>query len=158
MRAIARTEALAAAQRVKELALDVAGDVADGYRKSSRYFKLRAAVVGTWALLSIATLWAACPSSGASNALGAEVHVSADDPMGTQVLVFNGSSEPWTDVVLVLDDAWRYQKNTVRGGERMVVATRRFTRDGAAAPGDLKPRTLTIECDQGKLTTLLAAR
>ncbi len=151
-----RPDPLAAAQRVKEAARDLAQDVADGYRRSTRYFRLRAAVVGSWALLSILTLWLACPSGG--NTLGAEVTVSFEDPLQTHVLVANTSSNIWTDVVLTLDGTWRYEKKTVRDGERIVVAAAKFTRDGAAAPGDLKPKTLTIQCEQGKVTTRLAAR
>ena len=85
MKDAATPELAAAATRVKEgvrelargavgAAGDLASDLAEGYRKSTRYFKLRAAIVGTWALLSAVTLWAACPASqGPSNALGARV-------------------------------------------------------------------------------------
>jgi hypothetical protein len=158
MKDSARPDPIAAAQRVKDRALDLAADLADGYRKSTRFFKLRAAVVGSWALLSVATLFAACPSTGAKNALGAEVQVCADGVMGTQVLVWNGSSVLWTDVVLTLDDAWRYETSTVRDGQKLVVAASKFKMAGAAAPGDLKPQTLTIECEQGKVTTPVSAR
>src|SRR5512132_890577 len=85
MKDAASPEVAAAANRVKEgvrelargavgAAGDLASDLAEGYRKSTRYFKLRAAMVGTWALLSLVTLWAACPPSDAPrNALGARV-------------------------------------------------------------------------------------
>jgi hypothetical protein len=46
----------------------------------------------------------------------------------------------------------------MRDGEKIVVATGKFARDGAAAPGDLKPKTLTIDCEQGKVTTRVGAR
>lgn len=156
MKDTARPDPLAAAQRVKDLARDLAQDVADGYRRSTRYVRLRAAVVGSWVLLSALTLWLTCPSGG--NALGAEVHLSFEDPLQTQVLVSNTSTDIWTDVVLTLDGTWRYEKKTMRDGEKIVVATGKFTRDGAAAPGDLKPKNLTIDCEQGKVTTRLGAR
>ena len=54
-----RPEPLAAAARVKDLARGVAQDLAGGYRRSSRALRLRVAVVGGWALLSAATIWAA---------------------------------------------------------------------------------------------------
>lgn len=157
MKETARPDPLAAAQRVKDLARDLAGDLADGYRKSSRYVKLRAAVIGGWALLSAVTLWAACPSSGPTNALGAQVQM-AEEIIGTQISVWNGSDRLWTDVVLTLDGDWRYATRTVRGGERVVVATTKFTKDGVPAPRDLRPRTLTVECEQGRVTAPLAAR
>jgi hypothetical protein len=160
MKESARPDPLAAAQRVKDLARDarhLAVDLAEGYRRSSRYFKMRAAVIGSWALLSLLTLWAACPSSGPRNSLGAEAQIS-EEVLGTQVLVWNSSGELWTDVTLVLDDTWRWQTATVRDGQRLVIATSKFTRDGAPAPSDLKPKTLTIQCRQGKVTEALSAR
>jgi hypothetical protein len=69
MKDAARPDPVAAAHRVKDGVRDIArgalgaagelaSDVADGYRKSSRHFKLRAAVIASWALLSAATFWA----------------------------------------------------------------------------------------------------
>ncbi len=148
---------LVAARRVKDLAVDLASDLADGYRKSTRYFKLRVAVVGAWAVLSIATLWIACPSGGQSNSLGAEVQVS-ETLLGTQVALENTSGSMWTDVRVTLDGGWQWDIPTFREGHREVVATSRFKKDGAFAPGDLKPRSVTIECAQGKVTAPISGR
>ncbi len=145
------------ALRVKDMAFDLATDVADGYRKSTKSFKLRLAVVGAWVVLSLGTMWLACPRSGPSNALGAEVQVS-EELLGTQLLVWNSSGGMWTDVVLTLDGGWQLRMPTIREGQRLVIATSRFSKDGTAAPGDLKPRSLTIECAQGKLTTQFQGR
>lgn len=167
----ARPDPAAAAQRVKEgvrdlargalgAAGDLAADLAEGYRRSTRYFKLRAAVVGTWALLSIATLWAACPSSGPSNFLGAKGRLlSRHDPgvlTETQVSVENESAVVWKDVVLTIDGGWRYEKKTVRPQDRLVVSITQFHRGSERAPADLEPRSVTIECDGGRVTTPLA--
>jgi hypothetical protein len=152
-----RPDARAAAARVKDLARDLAEELAGGYRRSTRYLRLKVAVVGSWALLSAATLWAACPSSGPLDALGAEVRVQ-EEVIGTQILVSNASRRMWTDVAITLDGGWRYRTSTVRAGQRLVLATSKFEKDGAPAPGDLAPRTLTVECDQGAATTQLSAR
>lgn len=148
---------LAAALRVKDMALDLATDLAGGYRKSTRYFKLRLAVIGGWAVLSLLTMWLACPSSGPSNSLGAEVQIQ-ETLLGTQVAVANASDRMWTDVTLTLDGAWDWHTATFREGQRLVVAASSFTRDGASAPGDLRPKSLTIRCSEGKITTPLTAR
>jgi hypothetical protein len=173
MKDAARPDPVAAAHRVKDGVRDIArgalgaagelaSDVADGYRKSSRHFKLRAAVIASWALLSAATFWAACPSSGPTNALGAKVQLlSANERgalMGTQVFVENDSRMLWTDVVLTLDGGWRHERKTVRPQDRLVVAVTQFRKDGEDAPADLEPRHLTIECDEGRVTAPLAAR
>ena len=162
-----RPDPLAAAHRVKDLALgaaqtaqtaamDAARDLAQRYEKSSRYFKLRAAVVASWALLSALALWLACPSSGPRNGLGAEAQL-ADSILGTQVLVRNESDRTWTEVVLVLDGTWRYErKRTVRGGDKVVVSVGEFRRGDEAAPKDLRPRQLGVQCEQGDATLSLS--
>lgn len=171
MKDAARPDTVAAAHRVKEgvrdLALgalgaagDLAADVAQGYRKSTRWFKLRAVVVATWALLSLVTFWAACPSSGPGNSLGAKVQLlSAKDAlMGTQVFVENDSGRLWQDVVLTIDGGFSYEKKTVRPQDKLVVSITQFRRGAESAPADLEPRTLTVECDRGRVTESLGAR
>jgi len=157
MKESARPAPVAAALRVRDLAVDFATELTEGYRKSTRYFRLRLAVVGSWVLLSLLTLWLACPASGPANSLGAEVQVS-ETLLGTQISIENTSGRMWTDVTLTLDGGWHWATPTVREGHREVVATSRFARDGAFAPSNLKPRTLTIECAQGRVTTPLSGR
>lgn len=159
----ARPDPAAAAHRVKEgvrdlarsaigAAGDIAGDVAAGYRKSTRFVRLRVAVIGTWALLALVTFWAACPSSGPANALGAKAELLAGSIMGSQVSVENESDQLWRDVVVTLEGGWRFEKRTVRPAERFVVPTNRFTKDGATAPPGLSSPTITIECVEGRVT------
>jgi hypothetical protein len=163
MKDAARPDPAVAAQRVKEgvkdlarsavgAAGDLAADVASGYRKSSRYFRLRAAVIGTWAVLALATFWGACPSSGPTNALGAKAKLLAGSIMGSQVFVENESGQVWREVVVTLEGGWRFEKRTVRPAESFVVPTNRFAKDGTTAPPGLASRTITIECAEGKIT------
>jgi hypothetical protein len=170
MKDAARPDPIAAAQRVKEgvrdLALgalgaagDLASDVAEGYRKSTRYFKLRAAVVASWALLSIVTLWAACPSSGPANPLGAKFQLLLrSEPgvlLGTQILVENDSRKVWRDVVVTLEGGWSYERKTVRPQDKLVVSIGQFRKDGQSAPAELAPREITVECSEGRVTAPL---
>jgi hypothetical protein len=148
-----------AAYRLGTAARDLVGDVAEGYRKSTRYFKLRAAIVATWLALSLASMWIACPGSGPGNGLGAQVNaIVVTEGLGMQVLVENRSSRAWTNVALVLEGGWRLERPWVQAGEKVVVPVANFRKDGANAPRDLKPRTLAIECDQGSVTAPLASR
>ncbi|MGB8932308.1 MAG: hypothetical protein WCC48_13780 [Anaeromyxobacteraceae bacterium] len=140
---------VAAAQRVKGIARDLAADVSDTYRKSSRFLRLRVAIVGSWVLLALVSLYTACPSSGPSNALAADVTLLPETLLGQQLSVSNGSSDMWTEVTLTLDGAWVHKVRTIRAGQNVVVAISSFARDGANAPADLKPRAIEIECDQG---------
>ena len=173
MKEASRPDPAAAASRVKEgvkdlargalgAAGDLASDLGGAYRKSTRYFRMRAAIVGAWVLLSVLTLWAACPSSGPANALGAKVQLlSRNEPgvlTGTQVLVENDSRRMWKDVVLTLDEGWRYERKTIRPQDKLVVSITQFKKDGASAPAELEPKALTIECDEGRITAPLVAR
>ncbi len=137
------------AQRIREQA----ARWADDFRRSDRFFRMRVSIVGTWVLLSALTLWAACPSSGPSNSLGAEAQVLRESLVGgQQLLIRNESGDIWKDVVLTLDDGWRYQHHTMRPHDQLVLSMSHFRKGEQAAPRDFKPRTLTIQCDQGKHT------
>jgi hypothetical protein len=153
-----RPDPMATAARVTGAAKDLATDLADGLRKSDRYARLRGAVVGTWVLLALVTLWVACPSTGPGNSLGAVVQLLPESIMGTQVLVHNDSDSVWTDVVFTIDAAWRLERKTVRGGDKVVLPVAQFTRGEETAPRDLKPKVLVIECDQGRVTAPLAGK
>jgi hypothetical protein len=126
-----------------------AAELARGYERADRFLKLRLGIVGAWAVLSLATLWLACPSSGPTNSLGADVQVSRDSIMGVQLLVRNESDRIWEDVVLTLDDGWRYTHATMRPHDLVVLSMSHFKKGEEAPPRDYKPRALVIECGQG---------
>jgi hypothetical protein len=155
-----RPDAAPAAQRVKDLARDVATDLAEGYRRSSRYLRIKVGVVAGWALLSLVTLFASCPPSGPTNALGAVVQLlpRQESLVGTQILVSNESGGNWTDVAFTIDGEWRFEKKTLRAGDKLVLSMDRFRKDGEAPPADLKPRTLRIDAQQGHATEPLVHR
>jgi len=120
------------------------------FRRSDRFFRMRAGVVGSWILLSLVTLWVACPSSGPSNPLGADVQVLRESLVGgQQLLVRNESDRIWTDVVLTLDESWTYRHPTMRPHDQLVLSMTHFRKDSQAAARDLRPRTLSVECREG---------
>lgn len=148
-----RRAAPRAAATFPERARALLGSWVESFRRSDRFFKMRAGIVGSWVLISVVTLWAACPSSGPSNPLGADVQVLRDSLVGgQQLLVRNESTETWTEVVLTLDEGWRREHKTVRPHDLLVLPMNEFKRDGQAAPRDFKPRRLTVECEQGRAT------
>lgn len=153
----ARPDPLAAAARVTEAAKDLATDLTEGFRKSDRPFKLRTAVVGTWVVLALLSVWIACPPSGPSNSLGAVAQLETGGIMGNQVLVQNDGRDHWTDVVLTLDDGWRLERRTVRAGDKVVLSVANFLKEGKQAPADLKPRQLAIACAEGKAVVPLGS-
>jgi hypothetical protein len=124
-------------------------DLAGSVRRSDRFFKMRAGIVGAWAVLSIATLWGSCASFGPTNALGADVQVNRSSIMGVQLLVRNESDRIWEDVVLTLDERWKYTHRTMRPHDLVVLSMSSFRKGEDAPPRDYKPRALVISCDQG---------
>jgi hypothetical protein len=142
-----------------ELAADLASDVVEGFKKSSRTYRRKAAVVGTWVLLSIITLWAACPSSGPTNSLGAVARLQATS-VGQVISIRNDTeSTIWTEVALVLDDTWRYEKRrTIRAGDTVTPRVEDFRKDGLPPPASYKPEKLSIQCDQGRISLPLAEK
>jgi hypothetical protein len=125
--------------------------VADGFRKAGRWQRMRLGIVGGWVLASLLALWIACPSSGPANSLGADVQVLKDSLLGgQQILVRNDSDAVWTDVTLTLDGSWKNVQRTVRPREQVVLSPGQFERSGEAAPRDLRPRTLSIACREGR--------
>jgi hypothetical protein len=149
---------VAAAQRVKGIARDLAADVSETYRKSNRYLRLRATIVGSWVLLALVALYTACPSSGPTNDLAAEVTLLPETLVGQQISISNGSRDMWKDVTLTLDGKWQHRIPTVRAGQNVVVGVAKFARDGASAPPDLKPRRIEIDCDRGSVDLSLQRR
>jgi hypothetical protein len=146
----------AVSQRAADLAegtARAAKRLTEAVRRWDRFFRMRLAIVGAWAVLAVGTLWGACPSSGPTNGLGADVQVLRESFVGgQQILVRNESADLWTDVVLVLDDGWRYSHRTVRPHDQLVLAMTQFKRGEEAAPHDFRPRSLSIRCKQGSHT------
>lgn len=141
----------AAAKPLPARLTELAARWAEDFRRSDRFFKMRVGVVGAWVVLSLVTLYAACPSSGPTNALGADVQVLRESLVGgQQLLVRNESGEIWTDVVLTLDDGWRYEHHTIRPHDELVLSMSHFRKGEQVAPREFRPRGLTIECGQGR--------
>lgn len=159
MKESARPSPIDAALRVKDMAVDLAGDLAQGYRKSTRYARMRGAVVASWLLVSALLLWIACPPSSESrNSLGAKAVVSEGFLGDKGVLVWNDSDDIWTEVTVTLDAKWEWKTSLVRPGEKQSLRPDQFTYYGAAAPHDLAPRKVTIECRQGSATIPLVGK
>ncbi len=141
-----RVEAFAA---LAERARARAAKLADDFRRADRFLKMRLGIVGAWTVLSVATLWGACGAFGPTNALGADVQVNRDSIMGVQLLVRNESTRIWEDVVLTLDDGWKYTHKTMRPHDLVVLSMSSFKKGDEAPPRDYKPHALVIACEQG---------
>jgi hypothetical protein len=133
----------AAAQRVKGLARDLASEVTEGYRKSTRGLRLRVAIGGTWALLATLSLVIAFYTHERDERARLD-----DTSVGRVVSLSNSSKETWEDVSVTLDGGWTYFERTIRRGQSVGIGITKFKKDGVSAPSDLGPRWVEIKCDQ----------
>ena len=133
----------AAAQKVKDLARDLASDVTDTYRKSNRFGRMRAGIVGGWDLLALLSVLVAFHTSERDDRVRLE-----ETSVGRVVWVNNTSDENWTDVTLTLEGGWTLKIPTIRHGETISPILPKFTKEGASAPADLNPRWIELESDQ----------
>jgi hypothetical protein len=123
------------------------------FHRFSRFQRMRIGIVAAWSVVSLLAMWVACPSSGPTNSLGADVHVLKDSLVGgQQLLVRNESTSIWTDVVLTLDGDWRHEQRTMRPHDQIVLSMNQFRRGAEVAARDFKPHTLTIQCQEGRAT------
>ncbi len=116
--------------------------------------------MGTWLLLSVVTMWAACPSSGPANSLGAVARLQTTS-VGQVVSVRNDSDGTiWTEVALVLDDTWRYEKRrTIRPGDTVTSRVEDFRQDGLPPPRRVQAREAhRSQCEQGRVSLPLGDR
>ena len=65
----------------------------------------------------------------------------------------------WTEVALVLDDTWRYEKRrTIRAGDTVTPPRRGLPQGRPAAARQLQAPKLTIQCEQGRVSLPLVEK
>lgn len=137
---------------------------------------MRLGVIGVyvvWAGLSV--IWALTGGT-AANPIGAVIGAGRAAEGATYVALRNGSSEPWTSVVVRLDQDWLLEVGEIAPGAAADLQVTRFVNvyalprptglffweDGAARrppalhpPRDFSPATVTVETDQGRVEKTL---
>lgn len=127
------------------------------YKKQSRFFKWRAWIVVVYALIAVTSVVMALPPR---NSIDAYVIPSYETIRGRlQVRVENSSTKPWTNVRLVLDDTWVYERKELGAGANVMPIVDAFVKIKSPsqehAPGSLQPKVLRVETDQGKYEVAL---
>jgi hypothetical protein len=134
-------------------ALGVLRDTWDDFRNSDRFFKYKAFVLATWIALSVATFVVACPGSGPSNGIGATLGSVPPTVASDPVLYFvkNDSDEPWTDVVIVVNDAYRIAVAQVTPNGQVTLSPKQLVgTDGVTPQSDLRVRRIEVRTAEGK--------
>ena len=114
---------------------------------------------GTWLLLTVVTMWSACPSTGPEPTRSAPWRGSRPTSVGQVVSVRNDTDGTiWTEVALMLDDTWRYEQAHHPARRRRHAARRGLRQDGQPPPATLRPAKLTVQCEQGRVSLPLTER
>ncbi len=137
---------------------DSLDDAVEALRSKDHYFKLQAALVAAWLLVSVATLGAVAWTGPATDRLGADVR--AEMAVGGPVLLItNNSSSRWTDITYTLNGDYVFRQAGLEPGDHKAIPVGRFRRGGAGgrrAPRDLEPKAIAISCEQGQTHLALA--
>jgi hypothetical protein len=149
---VAEDQALNAVAAVK-------GGVRD-FLKTSRYFKLRAAVVGVWLAAALAGGAITFRDTGprSEERLGARVKISPDTEHPAYMFV-NDSETAWQNVMVIVNGQWRTVVARVDpGGDFTVTPKQLFGKEGTAAPSNLRATDIVLKAKQGEAVLMKAGQ
>jgi len=143
-------------QAVRERAIDTVlnaasmlADMWDDFRRRDRFFKYKAAIVATWAVLSITSFFVAFPSDS-KNRLGARL-VMAGDASRPVYMIVNDSGDTWHEVTVIANNRYRTAVGLVepRGGTLTFIPKQLKGDQDTAPPSDLQISDLQLRTDDG---------
>lgn len=82
--------------------------------------------------------------------LEAKVLANTSNKVGSFVLINNLGSSDWKVVKITLNGRYTYQVDRIEAGGKLTIMVESFTENGKAAPRNLIPQVLIIECDKGE--------
>ena len=151
-------------EAVKEFFVDAAlnlksvvAEFVDDFRNSDRFFKYKAGVIASWALLSALSLFVACPGpqGPGANDLQAKVRVqevTGGEKVITAIYIGNGSDEAWGDTFVKLNNVYTAALPDVKAHSHVVLTVTKFTSaDGRTPPPEMKPQRIDIRCKAGEV-------
>jgi hypothetical protein len=141
----------------KDTALNVAGllrDLLDDFKSSDRYFKYKALVVVCWLGLAVTSVGVACPSTGATNSIGARL-VIAGEASSPIYMVKNDSPTAWQDVEVLVNGTYRSTSSQVDPNRDITLSpVVLYDSTGNRAPGNLKITDITVQVGADDKATL----
>ncbi len=142
----------------KDTALNVAGilrDLIDDFRNSDRFFKYKALVLVCWLGLSVTSVGVACPSTGASNSIGARL-VIAGEATSPIYMVKNDSPATWQDVEVLVNGTYRSTAAQVDANREITLSpVVLYDSAGNRAPGNLKITEISVQVGPDDKVSLL---
>lgn len=133
-------------------AVSIAKEFIEDFTRTTRFFKVKVAIVGAWLFLSASTVFVACPTNPLlpNNRLGARL-VVAGDASRPVYMVKNDSDRAWTDVMLIVNHDYRAASARVEpNGNLTLTAKQLVGPNGLLPPQDLRVLDLELHANQGK--------
>lgn len=129
-------------------------DALEDFQNSDRFFKYKALVLGCWLALTVTTFGVACPGTGASNPIKAEL-VVAGESASPVFMIKNNSEEGWNGVRVIVNGRWFTTADTVAAGRELTLSNRLMSNElGEHPPTDLRVAEIIVETDDGKAELL----
>jgi hypothetical protein len=126
-------------------------ELAEDFRASDVYFKAKAAIIGAWAVMVVASIAIAMsggPRDPAANDLHAYAQITRTS-LGWGLLLKNAGRSPWTGMRLELGDGYTFEKPFVAADEELVLGSAQFLKDGRPPPPQMQPTGLRVVAEQG---------
>ena len=136
--------------------VSILSEIAEDFRTSDRFFKYKAAVLVTWLLLSVTSVGVACGDQGPTNDINA-VLIQAGDAAQPVYLVKNESLEPWQDVEVLVNGAFRatLAQMEPNGGSIALSPAVLFDAAGKKAPSKLVITDIVVTVSEPNETVTL---
>ena len=121
-------------------AISVIKELVQDFRGSDGFAKAKAGIIGGWIFISLVSLIIACPSRGVRTAdLGARVTV-LPNPLRPQaapsLTVDNTDSDPWEDVVFVVNGKYRATVEKIDAGAIFTLTPKSLLSPAGPMPSD----------------------
>ena len=149
-----RTEAESTALNVAAILRETWED----FRNADRYFKVKAAILAAWAVLSLTGVYVACPGAptlvGPSRSLGARL-ILGDESEHPAYVLSNESDRAWEDVVVVVNHGYRAAISHVEPRAFVTITPKQLMGDnGKLAPFNLKATDIELHTRKGSVLLL----
>jgi len=130
----------------------------EDFRNADRYFKVKAVILGAWAVLSLAGVFVACPAAptigGPSTSLGARLIMGEETEHPAYVLS-NESDRAWEEVVVVVNHSYRAAISHVEPKAFVTITPKQLMGDnGRLAPFNLKATDIELHTRKGSVLLL----
>ena len=130
----------------------------EDFRNADRYFKVKAAILGAWAVLSLAGVFVACPGTptivGPSTSLGARL-IMGEEPEHPAYVLSNESDRAWEEVVVVVNHTFRAAISHVEPRAFVTITPKQLMgENGRLAPFNLKATDIELHTKKGSVLLL----